>query len=511
MPIFSSSFIFEYYIKYKTRTFKNFKDKFLLYYLKVDEKKIKERRKYGEHLTPIGTFEQFILPEIQDRVSKFTWTDLYCGEGNLIFPLIESLPFSDRAKFFTDNVFLFDIQEKMVKTCIKKAIEMGVSEQEAKKKILLRDTLKTFPKELKSLDKPLYHVTNPPYLYLGHIRKNNEMRTHLSYFEDKNAGYQDLYQIAMVNDLRNKVQKMIYIIPSNFLFGKSVSNKIRDDFLKYYTIEKAYIFENQIFEFTGTNACLCFFKRKERVGARTFSFYATKIQKDGLERRKFYLLKPRFHYKAGSAFDEFLIKYQTKKPLGVSFYFTKNDITKGNLKLAVIDANKYQNGAYEKRVLQLDAKTRERVQKNVLYIRTVDTGSNEGRLGLEVIKNDFQVEGIYVSEKEYRTHPIQLFFTPQLTFEEQLLLRDYFNYLVEAFRKELDSDFLTTYRYSNGGYTRKYMGLTQVKALIETCPLVSLREKKEVFKKFILKGDLTTLRNFLERYSQQKIQITDFV
>lgn len=52
------------------------------------------------------------------------------------------------------------------------------------------------------------------------------------YFSGPNNGYQDLYQIALINDLRNNIFNMIYIIPTNFLFGFSVSNKIRMDFLK---------------------------------------------------------------------------------------------------------------------------------------------------------------------------------------------------------------------------------------------------------------------------------------
>jgi len=70
-----------------------------------------------------------------------------------------------------------------------------------------------------------------------------------------------LYQLGLINDLHHGIKKMVYIIPSNFLFGFSVSNKIRDDFLKYYIIRKAIIFEKEIFEYTGTNVVICFFER----------------------------------------------------------------------------------------------------------------------------------------------------------------------------------------------------------------------------------------------------------
>ncbi|MFX0004856.1 MAG: SAM-dependent DNA methyltransferase, partial [Candidatus Hermodarchaeota archaeon] len=56
-------------------------------------------------------------------------------------------------------------------------------------------------------------------------------------------------------------------------------------------------------------------------------------------------------------------------------------------------------------------------------------------------------------------------------------LKDYFNFTLEVFRKKLDSEFLTTYKYSDAEYTRKYLGLTQVKKLIQTFPYHNINSK----------------------------------
>ena len=95
---------------------------------------------------------------------------------------------------------------------------------------------------------------------------------------------------------------------------------------------------------------------------------------------------------------------------------------------------------------------------NILYIRTVDTGSYNGRVGLGFVSEDFNVNGIYVSGNTYRTHPIQIFFEPTITPNEQNLLKEYFNFILETFREKLDSEFLTTDKYSKAEYTRKYLG-----------------------------------------------------
>ncbi|MCM8785315.1 MAG: class I SAM-dependent methyltransferase [Candidatus Omnitrophica bacterium] len=204
-----------------------------------------KRREFGAHLTSIDIFKKFIFPEIKDILYKYSWVDLFAGEGNLILPILETIPQNKRIEFFKEHIFLFDIQEEMIKKSIKNAKNYGIPYEVAKINIQLRDTLENYP-DFKHLKYPPYHITNPPYLYLGYIAKNSERN--LKYFFGPNEGYQDLYQIALINDLRHNLERMIYIIPTNFLFGFSVSNKIRRDFFPFYNIKKAIIFERKIFE-----------------------------------------------------------------------------------------------------------------------------------------------------------------------------------------------------------------------------------------------------------------------
>jgi type I restriction-modification system DNA methylase subunit len=111
---------------------------------------------------------------------------------------------------------------------------------------MIRDTIKDYPAFILNGEFPVFHITNPPYLYKGYIAKQKSKRL-LEYFSGDFEPYQDLYQLAMMNDLKHGIKNMIYIIPSNFLFGSAISNKIREDFLKFYTIKRAYIFERKDF------------------------------------------------------------------------------------------------------------------------------------------------------------------------------------------------------------------------------------------------------------------------
>jgi len=383
----------------------------------------------------------------------------------------------------------------MVQKCIRNAGKYGIPEEIASGNIKKRDNLNDYPMILKQQKYPIFHITNPPYLYLGYIRKHKETQKYLTYFENENVGYQDLYQIAMMNDLRNEVENLIYVIPTNFLYGASVSNKFRLDFLKYYKITKMVIFEKSMFEHTGTNICICFLKRKVISKGEPQSFEGLKFKDKNRFAKRIYNLKPEYKYRAGSEFDEFIVENRTQNPLKVEYYLRREEVLNnpGLFEIDVIDANNYKYTQYQKLNLKVNERLRNKIGNNILYARTVDTGTVDGRAGLGIIKEHFGVEGIYVSGNTYRTHPIQIFLEPELFFEDQILLRNYFNTILEHFRAKLDSEFLTTYKYSKADYTRKYLGLTQVRSLIETFPYELKEKKKTTLVSFIKNNEIERL------------------
>jgi len=443
-----------------------------------------KRRIYGEYLTSIQVFERYILPEIKDKLYSYLWADLFCGEGNLILPILNLVPPEKRETFFLKHIILFDIQEEMVEKAVKKACGYGILEDIARQRIMIRDTIKDYPTFILNSEFPVFHITNPPYLYKGYIAKQKSNKRLLEYFSGDFEPYQDLYQLAMMNDLKHGIKHMIYVIPSNFLFGSAISNKIREDFLKFYTIKRAYIFERKIFEHTGTNVCICFFERKPEPKREALTFEGIKINSE--EKRKIYVLEPKNHFRAGTDFDEFVSKYKSNKPLKFSFYLTMDEVekNKGTNAVSVIDVSVFDGKEYEKRMLYVNDKLYEKIKSNILFVRTLDTGRQEGRAGLYVVKDVYGVDGLLVSKEKYRTHPIQLFFSPSIPVDVQLLLKDYFNMVLEYFRDLTDSEFMTTYKYSDSEYTRKYLGLSQVKAIIETFPYErdKLKELAEIVK-----------------------------
>jgi len=210
-------------------------------------------------------------------------------------------------------------------------------------------------------------------------------------------------------------------------------------------------------------------------------------------------LKSKYKYRAGSEFDEFIEEYHSQSPLRVEYYLRKEEVcdNPGVHEIEAIDANIYENPQYRNLVIKVNERLKNKIVNNILYARTVDTGSIDGRAGLGIIREHFGVDGIYVSGNTYRTHPIQIFLEPELIYMDQLLLKNYVNTILEYFRKKLDSEFLTTYKYSNADYTRKYLGLTQIRGIIETFPYRLKEDDKEYLISYIKASEIDKIFKLL--------------
>jgi len=471
------------------------------------------RRVLGEHLTSKALFREHILPQIRPVLREYTWVDLYAGEGNLVLPILEEIPRSERAGFFKEHVLLFDIQPEMVRKAVANAVELGIPQEIARQNTSVRDTITNFPEEVLNTKFPAYHVTNPPYLYLGYIRKHEETRQLEDYFRGPNKGLQDVYQVCLMNDLRHGIEKLVYIVPSNFLFGYSVSNAFRDEFLPYYKILRATIFEKRIFEFTGTNVVIAFFERKPLRSEGPQTFAAAKMNSERTE--KTYTLRRRDHYRAGDQFEDFVAKNRARHPVRVRYYLMLKEVSShpGHVKVRLLDSNRFDGRTYLIRELSVSASLANRIRTNLLWVRTVDTGSREGRAGLYLLRDSLKADGILVSAAPYRTNPIQLFFDPQLSDADQLLLMNYTNALLEHFRLLTDSEFMTTYKYSESEYTRKYLGLSQIRRLIETLPILDMKEsERKELEGSTLRKDIESITSLIERARRpfDTIDLTSF-
>lgn len=440
---------------------------------------------YGAHLTPAHVFKRFILPEIEGAIRKYKWVDMFAGDGGLILPILELISPEEREDFFREHVFLFDIQEEMVERAVANAVRYGISERVARRNITQRDSIGDYPVHILDDKLPVFHISNPPYLHVGRMKKHPEARKWLRYFTGVNEGYQDLYHVALLNDLRHSVPRAIYIVPSNFLFSGVSARKIRQNFLHHYHIEKAVLFDQKVFEHTDVSVVVLFCERKKEPRSQRVSFNVLNVG-DGFVKERVYTLSPENGFKAGGEFDEFVSKFEAPNPLTASWYLRAQDLAghEGDNQVEVVDASNYnrKTGEYARKTLHVDNTLYTLIKSNRLFIRTTDTGRDGGEAGLYLIKDKFGVDGILVSKTPQRRQPIQLFLHPSITQEEQLLLMRYVNLLLQYFRDKTDGAFMSTFRHSSNGRTRKYLGLSQAAKLIRTFPILNLdaAERREL-------------------------------
>lgn len=416
---------------------------------------------FWQHLTSKDIFIKHIFPEIKKDLFNYLFVDYYAGEWNLILPILDYIDENERIDYFIKHIFLFDVQQNLVDKAVLNAEKYWIPRKIAAQNIKQNDSLKNYPKINSKL--PIFHITNPPYLYIWYIKKHKEVSHYLDYFQNEFSGLQDLYQIAMFQDIKNNISKNIYIVPSNFLFSSSWTNKIRIDYLNHYSINKATIFEEKIFDFTWQHVGIFFFNKKKQKDHSIQKFEAIKISWHS-KKRKFELKKEN-NYRWWSEFMDFCRK-NAKKTIDVEFYLMEENILKNkwdNLIVWYDINNKKYTNYYVNEVLY------KKIKNNYLYIRTIDTWKNNWRIWLYNIKKDYNADCIVITNgKTYRTYPIQVFLSTSsdINLKE---IKKHFNETLEYFREEYDSDFLTTFMYSETSqYVRKFIGLTYTKRLIQT-------------------------------------------
>ena len=111
----------------------------------IENDEILNRRIFGIHFTPIEIFNKYILPQISNIIYNYTWFDLYCGEGNLILPILNLIPKENRQLFFKEHILCYDISQDAVNKAIDNAISYGIPKDLAKENIIVRDTIKDYP------------------------------------------------------------------------------------------------------------------------------------------------------------------------------------------------------------------------------------------------------------------------------------------------------------------------------------------------------------------------------
>lgn len=423
------------------------------------------RTALGRHYSP-ESFYSLLRPYLLPFLRTHLFADLFAGAGNLLLPLLREIPPEERGVWALKHLLLVDIEEEAV-VALREALRREGLSPEAVRTIARRgDSLRESPPWPDGL--PVFHVTNPPYLYLGRIRKDASLRHLLPLFA--NARETDLYALALRRDLQHpQVVRAAYVLPASFLNGKE-GEGIRRSFLDAFRLEALWLWEVAVFPDTDILVGLFLFARKPRPLPEAQRVPLRLVGANGV-REGLLLLRPERNYRPGEEFWSFVEAHQPPEPLRYRLYLPLEEVANrpGPVELDLVDASRRIGGGYARFRLGLEPPLAEALRSSPLYLRTLDSGRWEGRAGIRPA-SELGGEAVVFSGKPHRTHPIALLFQG-LDQEGSLLAAQAFNLLLEHFRDRCQSLFLADYKGSRSArYPRKYLGLETAKALLGVFP-----------------------------------------
>lgn len=281
-----------------------------------------------------------------------------------------------------------------------------------------------------SINNPLEYnfvLTNPPYLNINKANKEIKNR----YLKDN---FEDLYQASLYSLLKS--EEGIVIVPINFLSADN-SKKIRNIFFSRFEITEMNYFKEKVFSDTTYNVIAFYYKKKKDLWQDKF-FIKTRIFPDNkiinIE------LDKKYSWRIGGEFLN-TIKNQ-KNELGI-YRLTEKDIKRNSGDIEIKAAYNHIKDTYG---LKISKELYNLVKDNIILLKAIDSGSENGKLALEDIKK-YGIECLV--SKESSRHMIYLIFDKKIPISNQKEIINIFNREINSLRDNYFSLFLTNYRDKN--------------------------------------------------------------
>jgi len=264
-------------------------------------------------------------------------------------------------------------------------------------------------------------LTNPPYLYQNKMEDNSLLL---------NSKHTDLYQLSLERVMAS--EEGIVIVPVNLLSSEN-ARYIRELFFSRFVMVRCNYFTEQVFSDTTYTIIAFYYARREsRVNQNEMEFELV-IYPEG--RKTAIRIYKAFNWQIGGEFLDKVRRYGNR--LSIT-RLEEEDLKPGAYVIRAAYTNLAIPATY-----QVDRRVFERIKKNIVVLKAIDTGSAVGRIGLEDIRR-YQLDAL-VSSKTSR-HQIFLLFPEYISIDEQEEIITLFNREIEEKRREYFSLFMTNFR-----------------------------------------------------------------
>jgi len=376
-----------------------------------------------------------------------------------------------------------DLLEWSKKNGAKSATGYDIDPSKKSKHISHRDSLNNPPNY-----KGKYTVANPPFLAQNKNPVEKSKGDNSIYIKNQSD---DLYKIAIQTMIDGNAGGGILIIPLGFL-SSNRSRQIRYKFFRKYKIVHCKVFEMQVFEDTTYTVCVIVFtKDKKNIGEKALPVVFIPSGEEIT-----FTVSRKHGWICGQEFDEFLNGVSTR---GISRWEEKDTksctgktkeerrekgVERGTVYVQDFEKGRRKGkeyyGAKSNAAFPLEA------LDDIILMHAIDSGSENGKIKLTNIKDRKLPCGHHhiLLGKTSSRHLAHIRFTKKISKEIQLQIIDLVNEWLNEFREKYRSMFLTTFRNSVDGNSRKRIEFTQMYKLIAKAYLKLTKEyldpKKEV-------------------------------
>lgn len=388
------------------------------------------KHQYGQHYTPeliTSKYKDVLLDiELKGRIV----VDPFVGEGNLLLDYLSFFS-NDKAIELLKNkrVVGYDIDIKSlerVKSIFKKKYNLEESlldEIFIKKNSLNRNVCK----------KEHFILTNPPYL-ARNVCKKSFPKDYKKIFSKNN--FSDYYELAL--DMYSK-NEGIWIVPSNVLSSFKMES-IRRKLLKKFAIKNINLFQTPIFKDTRISVTSFYLEWDKNI-QKTLDINFIDINKESLKK---------IDIKSNGKICNEWIELTKEKEEVVKLGLLRKEIQSGENEITLLNEN------YQKETLYVNDTTYEMLKNNCLILRTTDTGSTDGRIGIYSIFELYEdSESKSLITKNTSRLCVPIFFKEEISIEKQLIIKQEINKELEHYRKKYNSIFLTSFKNATQENPRK--------------------------------------------------------
>ena len=415
------------------------------------------QHKYGQHYTPEIITNKYTEFFKYLKENKLAVVDPFVGEGNLLMDYLNIFSKEEAIQFLNDKKIKgYDIDPSNIKKIRLRFKELFDIEDKILNSIFkVNNSLKKNPCRKKDII-----ITNPPYLSRNTCKIKYPEDYNINFYHNK---FSDYYELALN---LYKQHDGLWIIPANFISSTFLANT-RKNLMNHKTIEQIFVFEIPVFEYTDISVVSFLLKNKNNIKTKQLNLDINFVKFNYIFKQEIIIPKNIDIDSKGRICSEWFNITNNSNLNTVTQGLLRENLIPGNISCMIINEN------YEPETIYINQDTYQLLQHNFLYIRTTDTGTHKGMLGVYLLEEIFsdlfkeEIKPVSLLTKDSSRLYTPIFFTQPVNYEDQLYIKNKVNTLLNEYRDKYNSIFLTNFKNATKTISRKRITFKEIYGLIE--------------------------------------------